>query len=332
MVNVKVLVNSILYDLDKVNTVDELNFFKSKYFGKDGFIINKLKYIKYVDNIYRVFYSVVFNEFKRLLILNIKNKENFFNNVNNLKNMDYTLPSRGYTLGSLHPITLTIRKIEDFFGKIGFNIVFGPEIEDEYHNFDALNISYNHPARDMHDTFYFFDNLLLRTHTSSVQIREMLNSKPPFKLISFGKVYRRDFDNTHTPMFHQVEGLIVDKDITFLYLKNLINEFINNFFQKNLVTRFRSSYFPFTEPSLEVDIECFMCFGKGCKVCSESGWIEVLGCGMVNPIVLANCNIDHEIYSGLAFGIGIDRLSMLFYNIDDLRLFFDNNIAFLKQF
>lgn len=332
MINTRKLLQSILDNIDNVNSIDELNIIKSKYFGKNGFITNKLRFLKYINHNDKLFYGKIFNDFKKLIILNIKIKEKFLFNYKNLKIIDYTLPSRGYRIGSLHPVTLTIKRIESFFVKLGFNVVLGREVEDEYHNFDALNISIDHPARDMHDTFYFTDGMLLRTHTSSVQIREMLSSNPPFKLVSLGKVYRCDYDNTHTPMFHQLECLIIDKDVTFLYLKSLINDFLNNFFVKNLITRFRASYFPFTEPSAEVDIECFNCLGKGCKLCGDSGWIELLGCGMVNPIVLSNCNIDHKVYSGLAFGIGIDRLSMLYYNIDDLRLHFENNIDFLEQF
>ena len=331
MINMKFILQVFLDKIDSVDNVDDLIAIKSLYFGKKGFINNKLKTLKHINHDNKLFYGKIFNDLKKIILLNIKIKEKFLFDLKKVNSVDYTLPSRGYSLGFLHPVTLTIKKIENFFVKLGFNVVFGPEIEDEYHNFDALNISIDHPARDMHDTFYFFDGSLLRTHTSSVQIREMLSSYPPFKLISLGKVYRRDYDNTHTPMFHQLECLIVDKNINFLYLKNLINEFLNNFFNKNLVTRFRSSYFPFTEPSAEVDIECFNCLGNGCKVCGNSGWIELLGCGIVNPIVLSNCNINHEIYSGLAFGVGIDRLSMLYYNIDDLRLHFENNIDFLEQ-
>ncbi|QQG46665.1 MAG: phenylalanine--tRNA ligase subunit alpha [Candidatus Azosocius agrarius] len=331
MINIRALLLNILNNVDKFDNIDDLNVFKSIFFGKNGIITKKLKFLKYNSHEYKLFYGKIFNEFKTLSLLNIKIREKFLFYYKNLNVIDYTLPSRGYKMGSFHPVTMTIRKIESFFLQLGFRIVSGPEMEDEYHNFEALNISSDHPARDMHDTFYFTNGKLLRTHTSAIQIREMLSSVPPFKLISLGKVYRRDHDNTHTPMFHQIEGLVVDKDITFLYLKNLINEFLENFFTKKLITRFRSSYFPFTEPSMEVDIECFNCYGKKCKLCSYSGWIELLGCGIVDPIVLNNCNIDHEIYSGIAFGVGIDRLSMLFYNIDDLRLHFENNVEFLEQ-
>ncbi|HFL8794876.1 MAG TPA: phenylalanine--tRNA ligase subunit alpha [Candidatus Azosocius sp. HAIN] len=332
MTNFKYLLQSVLDKIDKIDKIDDLNLLKIKYFGKNGFITKKLKFLKNINYNYRLSYSKILNNLKKLIFLNIKIKEKFLLGIEKTNYIDCTLPSRGYKMGSFHPVTITIKRIESFFLKKGFKIALGPEIEDEYHNFDALNISSYHPARDMHDTFYFNNNNLLRTHTSSVQIREMLSCNPPFKLISLGKVYRRDYDNTHTPMFHQIEGLIVDKNVTFIDLKHLISDFLSNFFGKELPIKFRSSYFPFTEPSAEVDVKCFNCFGDGCKICKESGWIELLGCGVVNPIVLNNCNVDHEVYSGLAFGVGIDRLSMLYYNIDDLRLHFENNLYFLEQF
>lgn len=234
--------------------------------------------------------------------------------------IDVTLPGRGLKRAGLHPITLISQRIESLFQQIGFEIVDGPEVEDEYHNFEALNIPEHHPARAMHDTFYFGDGRLLRTHTSSVQIRVMKNDSPPFRFIAPGRVYRCDSDMTHTPMFHQVEGLVVDKLVTFSELKGLLINFLEIFFEKELKVRFRPSYFPFTEPSAEVDIE------------GKDGWLEVLGCGMVHPNVLNNVGIDPEKYSGLAFGMGVERLAMLYYGVDDLRLFFDNDLQFLEQF
>ncbi len=234
--------------------------------------------------------------------------------------VDITLPGRGQQSGGLHPITLTLQRIESLFAQIGFEVCTGPEIEDDYHNFEALNIPAHHPARAMHDTFYFKDGLLLRTHTSSVQIREMKSRKPPLRFIAPGRVYRCDSDMTHTPMFHQVEGLLVDRNVTFAQLKGLLQDFLERFFEKPLRVRFRPSYFPFTEPSAEVDIM------------GERGWLEVLGCGMVHPKVLENVGIDSREYTGLAFGMGVERLAMLRYGIDDLRIFFENDLRFLKQF
>lgn len=247
--------------------------------------------------------------------------------------LDVTLPGRSRGRGSLHPVTQTMQRIEAFFSTLGFDAVEGPEIEDDYHNFEALNIPSHHPARAMHDTFYFDANTLLRTHTSSVQIRVMENGKAPFRIICPGRVYRCDSDLTHTPMFHQVEGLLVDEGVTFAHLKGLIEDFLRAFFEKDeLAIRFRPSYFPFTEPSAEVDIQCVMCGGDGCRVCSHTGWIEVLGCGMVHPKVFESTGIDSEKFTGFAFGFGADRLTMLRYHINDLRIMFENDVKFLSQF
>ncbi len=232
----------------------------------------------------------------------------------------------------MHPVTRTIERIEKLFANAGFSVAEGPEIEDDYHNFEALNIPAHHPARAMHDTFYFDEHLLLRTHTSPVQIRVMENAEPPLKVIAPGRVYRCDSDLTHTPMFHQVEGFLVDENVTFADLKGIIHDFLQGFFEKDLKVRFRPSYFPFTEPSAEVDIECVMCEGEGCRVCSQTGWLEVLGCGMIHPEVMRHVNIDTEKYSGYAFGMGVERLGMLRYGVNDLRLFFENDLRFLRQF
>jgi len=246
--------------------------------------------------------------------------------------IDVTLPGRNSSSGGLHPVTRTIERIEKLFANAGFSVAEGPEIEDDYHNFEALNIPEHHPARAMHDTFYFDEHLLLRTHTSPVQIRVMENAEPPLKVIAPGRVYRCDSDLTHTPMFHQVEGFLVDENVTFADLKGIIHDFLQGFFEKDLKVRFRPSYFPFTEPSAEVDIECVMCEGEGCRVCSHTGWLEVLGCGMIHPAVMKHVNIDSEKYSGYAFGMGVERLAMLRYGVNDLRLFFENDLRFLKQF
>jgi len=247
--------------------------------------------------------------------------------------IDVTLPGRGQQSGGLHPVTRTLQRIERLFAGMGFESVSGPEIEDDYHNFEALNIPAHHPARAMHDTFYVDAHRVLRTHTSPVQIRVMETQKPPFRVIAPGRVYRCDSDLTHTPMFHQVEGLLVDENVSFADLKGLLDEFLKHFFERDdLSVRFRPSYFPFTEPSAEVDIECVMCAGEGCRVCSHTGWLEVLGCGMVHPNVFEHVGVDNEQYTGLAFGMGVERLTMLKYGVNDLRLFFENDLRFLQQF
>lgn len=246
--------------------------------------------------------------------------------------IDVTLPGRVQDVGGVHPVTRTMQRIEDYFSRIGYEVATGPEIESDYHNFTALNIPDNHPARAMHDTFYVNENTLLRTHTSPVQVRVMENKEPPLRVIAPGRVYRCDSDVTHTPMFHQVEGFMVAEDVTFAHLKGLLTDFLRNFFEKDLRTRFRPSYFPFTEPSAEADMECVMCNGEGCRVCSHTGWLEVLGCGMIHPNVLANVGIDNEKYTGFAFGMGVERLTMLRYGVNDLRLFFENDLRFLRQF
>ncbi len=246
--------------------------------------------------------------------------------------VDVTLPGRGIGGGGLHPVTRTMQRIQQLFESIGFEIAEGPEIEDDYHNFEALNIPAHHPARAMHDTFYFDEHRLLRTHTSPVQIRVMENHEPPLKIIAPGRVYRCDSDLTHTPMFHQVEGFMVDEDASFADLKGLLHEFLSHFFERDLKMRFRPSYFPFTEPSAEADMECVMCGGEGCRVCSHTGWLEVLGCGMIHPEVLRHVGIDGETHTGYAFGMGVERLTMLRYGVNDLRLFFENDLRFLRQF
>lgn len=249
--------------------------------------------------------------------------------------LDVTLPGRGLGTGGLHPITLTLERIQSLFRSIGFAVVSGPEIETDFHNFTALNIPENHPARAMHDTFYIDDGSdghLLRTHTSPVQIRYMQSIHPPLKVIAPGRVYRRDSDLTHTPMFHQVEGLWVDENANFSALKGVLADFMQHFFERDdLPVRFRASFFPFTEPSAEMDIGCVMCH-SGCRICSYTGWLEVLGCGMVHPNVLKHVDIDSEKYIGFAFGMGVERLAMLRYGVNDLRLFFENDLRFLRQF
>jgi phenylalanyl-tRNA synthetase alpha chain len=246
--------------------------------------------------------------------------------------VDITLPGRPVAVGHHHPVAQVQARVSTLFSRLGFRVEEGPEIEDEKHNFDLLNIPASHPARAMADTFYFGDGLLLRTHTSPVQIRTMQSAELPLRMIAPGRVYRRDSDHTHTPMFHQVEGLVIDEKATFAELKGLLKQFVQAFFEMDLALRFRPSYFPFTEPSAEVDIQCTACLGEGCRVCGQSGWLEVLGCGMVHPNVLEGVGIDAERYSGYAFGLGLDRLAMLRYKIPDLRMMFENDVRFLSQF
>ncbi|PLX87372.1 MAG: phenylalanine--tRNA ligase subunit alpha [Desulfuromonas sp.] len=246
--------------------------------------------------------------------------------------IDVTLPGRRSTSGSKHPVTLVTEEIVDIFSRLGFMVEEGPEIEQDFYNFEALNIPKDHPARDMQDTFYITDDLVLRTHTSPVQIRTMMRHKPPVRVIAPGTVYRRDSDLTHSPMFHQIEGFLVDEKVTFGDLKGILTHFLNEFFGEGLAVRFRPSFFPFTEPSAEVDIACVICGGEGCRVCSKTGWLEILGCGMIDPAVFNSVDYDTEAYSGFAFGMGLERIAMLKYGVNDLRLFFENDLRFLKQF
>ena len=246
--------------------------------------------------------------------------------------IDVTLPGRGEGRGGLHPITRARLRIETLFRRAGFEVAEGPEVEDDFHNFEALNIPANHPARAMHDTFYLKDGGLLRTHTSPVQVRAMRSRTPPLALIAPGRVYRCDSDVSHSPMFHQVEGLVVDENISFANLKSVLHDFMEAFFERDLAMRLRPSYFPFTEPSAEVDITCVLCGGTGCRVCKQTGWLEISGCGMVHPNVFRACGVDPERYTGYAFGMGIERLAMLRYGVNDLRLFFENDLRFLGQF
>ena len=246
--------------------------------------------------------------------------------------IDVTLPGRKNVRGSLHPVTIVTDEVVDIFSRLGFAVAEGPEIEHDFYNFEALNIPKDHPARDMQDTFYISDERVLRTHTSPVQIRTMLKQEPPVRVIAPGTVYRRDSDITHSPMFHQIEGFLVDEKVTFGDLKGILTHFLSEFFGDGHFVRFRPSFFPFTEPSAEVDIECVICGGDGCRVCGKTGWLEILGCGMIDPAVFDSVNYDAEKYSGFAFGMGLERLAMLKYGVNDLRLFFENDLRFLKQF
>ena len=250
----------------------------------------------------------------------------------NAERLDVTLPGRRQSKGGLHPITITIERIKSIFAAAGYDVAEGPEIEDDYHNFEALNIPAHHPARAMHDTFYVSPGTVLRTHTSPVQVHVMENGEPPFRMICPGRVYRCDSDLTHTPMFHQVEGLLVDERVSMADLKGTVVEFLQAYFEVDMPVRFRPSYFPFTEPSAEVDMGCVSCGGRGCRICSHTGWLEVMGCGMVHPRVLQMSGVDTERFSGFAFGKGVERLAMLRYGVSDLRLYFENDIRFLQQF
>ena len=249
------------------------------------------------------------------------------------ESIDVTLPGRNTVQGALHPVRQTLDWIEDYFARLGFDVADGPELEDDFHNFTALNIPEDHPARAMHDTFYLEDGRVLRTHTSPVQVRYLAERQAPLRMIATGRVYRRDSDLTHTPMFHQVEGLYLDEGASFADLRGLLADFLQEFFgSSSLPVRFRPSYFPFTEPSAEVDVGCVICNGEGCRVCKNTGWLEVLGCGMVHPAVLEMAKVDQEQFTGFAFGLGVERLTMLRYGIHDLRLFFENDLRFLRQF
>ena len=324
--------------LNEANTLAQLDEVRVHYLGKKGLITGQLKQLGKLPPEERRGAGQAINKAKQTLSAALDARklvleEEALNARLKNETLDVTLPGRKMDTGSLHPVTRTARRIEEIFMQLGFGVEVGPEIEDDYHNFTALNIPEHHPSRASHDTFYFDDGTLLRTHTSPVQIRAMENKRPPLRIIAPGRVYRCDSDVTHSPMFHQVEGLMVDKDVTFADLKGILEAFFKAFFEvDDLPTRFRPHYFPFTEPSAETDIQCVLCHGEGCKVCGNTGWIEVMGCGMVNPEVFRYVDIDPDVYTGFAFGFGIDRLAMLRYGIDDLRKLFDNDIRFLKQF
>jgi phenylalanyl-tRNA synthetase alpha chain len=318
----------------EIKTLDDV---RVSYLGKKGELTALLKGLGKLSAEERPAAGAKINEAKQAVQIAIDAKKSALeqagiNEKLSSETLDVTLPGRDVDMGGLHPVTMVMQRIENFFRSVGYEVVEGPEIEDDHHNFEALNIPQHHPARAMHDTFYFNPNMLLRTHTSPVQVRTMENREPPFRIICPGRVYRVDSDLTHTPMFHQIEGLLIDKESSFADLKGTIIEFLQVFFEKDLEVRFRPSYFPFTEPSAEVDVQCVHCVGKGCRVCSNTGWLEVMGAGMVHPKVLEMSGIDSEVYSGFAFGMGPDRLAMLRYGVDDLRLFFDNDLRFLKQF
>ena len=308
-----------------------------RYLGKSGLFTEQLKQLGKLPKEERPKAGQAINQAKKRLQEAIETRKAALEQAAlearlAAERLDVTLPGRTLGLGGLHPVTRTLERIQEIFASAGFTVAEGPEIEDDYHNFEALNIPAHHPARAMHDTFYFDEHRLLRTHTSPVQVRVMSKAQPPLKVIAPGRVYRCDSDLTHTPMFHQVEGFMVDEQVTFADLKGILHAFLKAFFEQDLKVRFRPSYFPFTEPSAEVDMECVMCKGAGCRVCGHTGWLEVLGCGMIHPEVFRHVGIDTERYSGYAFGMGVERLTMLRYGVDDLRLFFENDLRFLRQF
>lgn len=330
-------------DIQSCVSLATLEQIKVHFLGKKGLITESLKQLAQLAPQERAAAGQTINHQKQTILALLEQQRLYLEQQQVLatlqsESLDVSLPGRDVERGSRHPVSLTSNRITDFFVRAGFQIITGPEIEDDFHNFTALNVPEHHPARAMHDTFYVetpFEltaKLLLRTHTSSVQIRTMRQHSPPLRVITPGRVYRCDSDLTHTPMFHQFEGLVIDKTSTFADLKGLLLVFMRDFFEKDCDIRLRPSYFPFTEPSAEVDVQCVLCDGAGCRVCKHTGWLEVLGCGMVHPSVLEQAGIDPDEYSGFAFGLGIDRFAMLHYQIPDLRMMFDNDARFLEQF
>jgi phenylalanyl-tRNA synthetase alpha chain len=325
------------HELKNLHTEPEIYQFKSRYLGRNGSVTSLIKLLRDIPAEQRSAAGSLINTFKQELEAGIETalqnaRTAIKNQLISQQAVDVTLPGRKLPLGNRHPIAIVADSIIEIFTSLGFSIVEGPEVELDFFNFEALNIPKDHPARDMHDTFYLTKETLLRTHTSPVQIRTMQLSNPPVSIICPGKVYRCDSDISHTPMFHQVEGLLVDEDVSFGDLKGILNTFVHQIFYEDTRLRFRPSFFPFTEPSAEVDIQCVMCRGKGCRVCGDSGWLEILGSGMVHPQVFRNVGYDPEKYTGFAFGLGVERIAMLKYGINDIRLFFENDYRFLMQF
>ncbi len=321
-----------------VSTLPALDQVKARFIGKSGLITEQMKGLATLAPEERKAAGARINQVKDQVEALLRDRReaiqaDLLSRQLKAEALDVTLPGRGEAMGGLHPVTRTMERIQELFASIGFGVADGPEIETDFYNFTALNIPEDHPARAMHDTFYLEHGGLLRTHTSPVQVHYMQRHQPPIRIIAPGRVYRCDSDVTHTPMFHQVEGLWVDEHANFAELKGLLADFMQRFFEREAMpVRFRPSFFPFTEPSAEMDIGCVICEGKGCRVCSHTGWLEVLGCGMVHPNVFGHVGIDPERYQGFAFGLGVERLAMLRYGVDDLRLFFENDLRFLKQF
>jgi phenylalanyl-tRNA synthetase alpha chain len=332
-----VLTEAALAQIASSNSPAQLDEVRVRWLGRKGALTEQLKALGSLPAAERPAAGALINRAKEQLIAAIEAhaaalERSAIDQELRAGTIDVSLPGRGEAPAGLHPITRTRLRVEEIFRRAGFAVAEGPEIEDDFHNFEALNIPAGHPARAMHDTFYLKDGRLLRTHTSPVQVRAMLGGKPPLALIAPGRVYRCDSDVSHSPMFHQVEGLFVDEQVSFANLKALLHRFMEAFFERDLAMRLRPSYFPFTEPSAEVDIGCVLCEGRGCRVCKHTGWLEIAGCGMVHPQVLSAGGIDPERFSGYAFGAGIERLAMLRYGVGDLRLFFENDLRFLHQF
>ena len=325
-------------EIEKSSSLDELNSIRIKYMGKKGMISLLNKVLGTLSNEERPKMGEAIQNLRNNFETKFTEKANTIKKALkdaalSQKYIDVTLSPYPFNKGSLHPVKKIYDEIVDVFTAAGYSVAQGPEIEDDFHNFEALNLPKSHPARDMQDTFYIDENnIVLRTHTSPVQVRVMESQKPPVKIIAPGTVYRCDYDQTHSPMFHQIEGLVVDKGITMADLKGTLKLFISRIFGDDLDVRLRPSFFPFTEPSAEVDMGCVHCRGKGCRMCKGTGWIEIAGCGMVNPAVFKHVGIDPEVYSGFAFGMGIERIALLKYGIDDIRLFYENSLKFLKQF
>ncbi len=323
--------------LGRVQSKAELDAFWQAYLSKKGSVTGLMKELGNVPKEDRPAVGKLINEFKnyaeqRYQEVRQKMEEKDLELRNQSEQVDITMPAKKRPAGTLHPITITKNEMIDVFSGMGFEVFEGPEIEDDDHNFSRLNVPKNHPARDMQDTFYLSEDIVLRTHTSPGQIRVMDAKKPPIKVLVPGRVFRSDSDATHSPMFYQMEGLVVDKHITLCDLQGMLDEFVKKIFGDSVKTRLRPSYFPFTEPSVEVDVSCFACGGEGCSLCKGTGWIEVLGGGIVHHKVLENCGVDPNVYSGLAFGIGIERIAMLKYGINNIGLFYENDLRFLKQF
>jgi phenylalanyl-tRNA synthetase alpha chain len=323
-----------LQELEAVKNAADLEQFRIAYLGKKGFITSTLKKLKELPAQERPEAGQLANRIKGRLsdLFEQRQRSIAFEGTKGEYFLDVTLPGRDPARGHLHPITQVLEEICDIFVRMGYRIVKGPNVELDYYNFEALNIPKDHPARDMQDTFYVSENVVLRTHTSPMQVRTMEKQQPPVSVIAPGKVYRRDSDVSHTPMFHQVEGLLVDKGVSLGDLKGTLTNFVHQMFGRDTALRFRPSFFPFTEPSAEVDIQCVICRGEGCRTCSRTGWLEILGSGMVDPEVYGFVDYDPEVYSGFAFGMGIERIAMLKYGIDDIQLFFRNDWRFLRQF
>lgn len=334
---IDVLLKNALSAISDAEASAVLGDLRVKYLGKNGELTALLKGLKDIPPQDRPAMGKIINDAREKIEKAFEDREEqikAFEKQNRIEaeKVDITMPGKRPRLGTLHPINIVKNDIIDIFSSFGFELCDGPEIELDYYNFQALNIPKDHPARDMQDTFYINENILLRTHTSPTQAHVMESRKPPIRILSHGKVYRSDDDATHSPMFHQIEGLVIDRDISLCDLKGILDEFAKGIFGEKTKTRFRPSFFPFTEPSVEVDVTCAMCGGEGCRLCKGTGWIEVLGAGMVNHKVLLNCGIDPDEYGGFAFGLGIERITMIKYGIPDMRLLFENDVRFLRQF